>query len=205
MKTRKLMALSILLMASSALMFSAVSYAGGGHKGHHHHKPLAGCYDVVSGSMEESPANVDVIGTHRLVLKQRHGKHKHIVIAGPLGGREDRNEHPEEEGEHEEGEEHEEEGSEKHGQHAFGTFDRSGVLLSYESDSGVTGVECFDDAGVPHLIHGFETMTFYGGTGAYSGLTHGTVYFDGSFDFCADPNNPLADFRVTSGEICFED
>lgn len=183
-----------------SIVVSGQALAGGKHKGNHKPKPLEGCYDVVWGSLDESPANGDVVGTHRLVLMQRHGKRKPIVIAGPIAGREDRNEHS-----GEEGEEHEEGGSEKHGQHAFGTFDRSGVLLSYESDSGVTGVECFDDAGVPSLIHGFETLTFYGGTGAYSGLTHGTVYFDGSFDRCTDPNNPVASFEVASGEICFQE
>jgi hypothetical protein len=206
MKTRKLMA-PILLMAASALMFSAASYAESNHKSHKP-QPIKGCYQVARGSIQESPANTDVVGVHNLVLVQ-HGSgkdlRKRIELSGPLAGREDRNEHPEEgEGEEgEEGEEHEENPAEKHGQHAFGTFDFSGVLLSFESDSGVTGVDCFNEQGIPGLVHGFEVMTFYGGTGAYSGLTEGQVRFEGSFDRCTDPNNPVARFRVASGEICF--
>jgi hypothetical protein len=201
MSTKKLIA-PILLVA---LTFSAASYANGNHKGHHKPQPLKGCYQVARGSIKESPANVDVVGVHNLVLvKEGRGRHmQRIEISGPLGGREDRNAHEEEGEEHEEGEEGEEP-SERHGQHAFGTFNFSGVLLSYESDSGVTGVECFDPiTGIPGLIHGFEVMRFYGGSGAYSGLTEGRVVFEGSFDRCEDPSNPVATFRVSSGEICF--
>jgi hypothetical protein len=188
-----------------ALALASVAISVQAEDNHHGNpKPLKGCYEVVGGGIEESPANTDVVGTHYLVLVQEgnsKNKRKRIEIDGPLAGREDRNAHEEEGGE--EGEEGGEGGAEMHGQHAFGTFDLSGVLLSFESDSGVTGVECFNAQGIPNLIHGFENMTFYKGTGAYSGLTHGHVRFDGSFDRCTDPNNPVSTFKVTSGEICF--
>tara|TARA_R100000656_G_scaffold96639_1_gene70149 strand:- start:326 stop:595 length:270 start_codon:yes stop_codon:yes gene_type:complete len=70
---------------------------------------------------------------------------------------------------------------------------------------GATGAACYGDDGQPRLITGIETLKFHGGTGAFMGLNHGEIAFDVTFDFCTDPTNPVADLKVTSGELCFQE
>jgi len=202
MKTTKKFAIT-LLAATTSLMFSAFSIAGDKHHDDKV-KPLKGCYQVVKGSMEESAVDAErVIGTYQFVLAQegRHKK-KHAVITGPIAGSEGVGGH-EEEGEHEEGSE--EEPGEVHGGHTLGTFNRSGTLTSNEDNFVATGAACYGDDGQPRLITGIETLKFHGGTGAFMGLNHGEIAFDVTFDLCTDPTNPVADLKVTSGELCFQE
>ncbi|MDO8343616.1 MAG: hypothetical protein Q7T48_10480 [Cellvibrio sp.] len=203
MKTKNLFALkSILLVAASALMFSAYSHADGKDK-HHKVKTLKGCYQVVKGSMEESAADAEqVIGTYHFVLSQEgRSKRKNVVISGPIGGSEGVGAHEEEE-EHEEGAEEE---GEIHGGHVLGTFNRIGTLSSNEDDFVPTGAECFGDDGQPRLVTGVETLQFNKGTGVFLGLTHGSIVFDVTFDACTDATNPVADLKATTGELCFQE
>lgn len=188
MKTKNLMAIqSFLLISSPLLMLSTYSYADNKEKA----KPLKGCYQVVRGSMEESSVDAkNVIGTYHFVLSQNdRTRRKHITIAGPIAGSEASDSHEE---------------GEIHGGHVLGTYDRAGTLSSNEDDLVITGASCLNDKGEPRLITGIETLKFNKGTGAYSGLTHGSIIFNLTFDACTDTTNPLADLKAISGEICFK-
>ena len=184
-----------LVLASVAMSVQA----GEGEGKHGNPKPLKGCYQVVRGSLEESPAeDKEVVGTYQLVLEQDgpgRGKRKHAVISGPMFGHEDL-------AGHEEGDEGE--GEESHGKHAFGSYDRGGVIIAHETSAQVTGFDCFDPVtGAPRLIYGNETIEFERGTGAYSGLIGGEIVFTGALDRCTDPSNPVTSFNEVSGELCF--
>lgn len=190
-----------LLTATTGLMFPALSMAGDKHSDDKV-KPLKGCYQVIKGRMEESAVDAErVIGTYKFVLAQegRH-KNKRVVISGPIAGSEGVGGH-EEEGE-EGGEESE---GEIHGGHTLGTFNRSGTLTSNEDSFVATGASCYGDDGQPRLITGVETLKFHGGTGAFMGLNDGEIAFDVTFDLCTDPTNPIANLKVISGELCFQE
>jgi hypothetical protein len=199
----KLRSLGYALVLASVVM-SGQALAGDKHKGKHKPQPFKGCYEIVGGSLIESPAeDQESVGTYELVLMPQdargRGKGKRIEISGPMAGREEPGGH--EEGEHEEGEE-----EEIHGKHWFGTFDRSGVFITSETGAVVTGVGCIDPVtGRPGLIYGYEILEFLRGTGAFSGLTGGEVIFDGYVDRCTDPNNIVTIFEEVSGEMCFQE
>jgi hypothetical protein len=187
----------VLAVATSALMFSAYSMADGRHDDQQKTKKLQGCYRVLDAHIEESSADSGhVVGNYKFVLAPNdHKKGKTIVLKGPMSGTEA--------APHEEGNEGEEDG-EIHGGHILGTDNLIGTLSSTEDSVEVKGASCPSSAGVPQFILAVETFKFHAGTGAFSGLTSGSIAFDVVFDGCTDPSNPVADLSANDGEICFQ-
>ena len=176
------------LIAGTTFFLMMFTYSYAAEK--KHANTLDGCYRLLHGYMEESTVNEDtVIGTyHFMLIKNDHGKGKRVMISGPIAG-------SEASGTHEKGE--------IHGGHILGTYDRLGTLSSNEDDLIVTDAKCFNEKGVPQLVTGIETLKFIKGTGIYSGLTHGSITFNFTFDACTDSTNPVADLKASYGEICF--
>jgi hypothetical protein len=191
-----------LAVTASSVMFSAYSIADSGYGTHVKSKKLQGCYRVVSAHIEESSADAQhVIGNYRFVLTpsaSSHKKRKFLVIKGPMTGTEASPHAEDNEGEGEE------EG-EIHGGHILGTDNLVGTLSSTEDSVEVTGASCPNSEGVPQLVLAVETFKFYKGTGAFSGLTSGSIAFDVVFDACRDPSNPVADLTSSDGELCFQE
>jgi hypothetical protein len=139
-----------LAYGTSLALVASLSHATPGRHGEKHLQDLNGCYTLIKGEIEVSPAaNEQVIGTYSLLLESQDANRK-IQLAGPVSGTEAEGHHGEEEGHH-----GEEEG-EVLGSHVLGTYDRSGTLTSAGDTFEPVEALCPDESGHPRLIRGVE-------------------------------------------------
>lgn len=156
---------------------------------------LSGCYDVRGGYFEVSRAIDfdDMIGRYEITLKKQDAQNgvetRHLLkLRGALKGTPHT---PTETG--------------LIINHVMSTNNRVGTLSSKDDVLTNTAITCVDSNGLPAGFSANVRYFFKGGTGVFSGIQPGsTVYWEGIFDGCTDPANPVADFEAISGELCFE-